>query len=39
MAERIIPLSTTLVKYDNPVLVTKHEEKKPAAPAKVSSPP
>ncbi|EEZ97276.1 33 kDa inner dynein arm light chain, axonemal [Tribolium castaneum] len=30
MAERIIPLSTTLVKYDNPVLVTKHEEKKPA---------
>jgi dynein light intermediate chain len=37
MAERIIPLSTTLVKYDNPVLVTKHEEKKPAAPAKEKS--
>lgn len=28
MAERIIPLSTTLVRYENPVLVTKHEEKK-----------
>lgn len=25
MAERIIPSPNTLVKYDNPVLVTKHE--------------
>lgn len=27
MAERIIPSGNTLVKYDNPVLVTKHDEK------------
>lgn len=29
MAERIIPVSNTLVKYENPVLVTKHEGKSP----------
>ncbi|KAJ3641604.1 hypothetical protein Zmor_028104 [Zophobas morio] len=34
MAERIVPLSTTLVKYDNPILVTKHEEKKVPAVSK-----
>ncbi|XP_044762172.1 33 kDa inner dynein arm light chain, axonemal [Coccinella septempunctata] len=28
MAERIIPSSNTLVKYENPTLVTKHEERK-----------
>ncbi|KAJ8967922.1 hypothetical protein NQ314_002581, partial [Rhamnusium bicolor] len=27
MAERIIPSPNTLVKYENPILVTKHEEK------------
>lgn len=27
MAERILPSGNTLVKYDNPVLVTKHDEK------------
>jgi len=31
MAERVIPPITSLVKYDNPVLVTKHPQKKPAA--------
>lgn len=34
MAERIIPSANTLVKYDNPVLVTKYEEK--AGPSGVS---
>lgn len=26
MAERVLIDTTTLVKYDNPVLITKHEE-------------
>lgn len=30
MGERTIPSINSLVKYDNPVLVTKHIEKKPA---------
>lgn len=25
MAERLLPSTNTLVKYDNPILVTKHE--------------
>ncbi|KAJ8977692.1 hypothetical protein NQ317_005425 [Molorchus minor] len=33
MAERIIPSPNTLVKYDNPVLVTKHEAKVIAGPS------
>lgn len=28
MAERTLPSANSLVKYDNPVLVTKHAEKK-----------
>lgn len=28
MGERIIPSANSLVKYDNPVLLTKHQEKK-----------
>lgn len=31
MAERILPVSNTLVKYDNPALVTQHEIKSPRA--------
>ncbi|XP_069690381.1 33 kDa inner dynein arm light chain, axonemal [Periplaneta americana] len=29
MSERLVPPANTLVKYDNPVLVSKHPEKKP----------
>jgi hypothetical protein len=29
MAERVLPPVPSLVKYDNPVLVTKHQEEKP----------
>lgn len=28
MAQRLISVHNTLVKYDNPILVTQHEEKK-----------
>lgn len=28
MAERLISVHNTLVKYDNPILITQHEEKK-----------
>lgn len=28
MAERLLPTTNTLIKYDNPVLITKHEPKK-----------
>ncbi|GLV41169.1 Dynein axonemal light intermediate chain 1 [Carabus blaptoides fortunei] len=28
MAERLIAINNTLVKYDNPILITQHEEKK-----------
>ncbi|XP_049864126.1 33 kDa inner dynein arm light chain, axonemal isoform X1 [Schistocerca gregaria] len=33
MAEKVVSYPTTLVKYDNPVLVTRHPEKKPTSEA------
>lgn len=28
MAERLLPTTNTLIKYDNPILITRHEPKK-----------
>lgn len=38
-AERLIPDTSTLVKYDNPILVTKHDEKKGEQKSKASASP
>lgn len=37
MAERVLPPVPSLVKYDNPVLVTKHQKDKPIAKVKSGS--